>query len=133
MDEAYLNELATCDFIKKRKNIVMIGNPGTVKTHLSIAFGIKACNLGMKVKFYTAANYSGGTHSGAFTITPCITGDIKDFHTTKTESYIIRYRTQTVITLVGVFICIKHINYSIYVRSHKMFISRLTLLQIFLT
>lgn len=56
MGEAYLNELATCDFIKKRKNIVMIGNPGTGKTHLSIALGIKACNLGMKVKFYTAAN-----------------------------------------------------------------------------
>ena len=56
LDEAYLNELATCGFIKKRKNIVMIGNPGTGKTHLSIALGIKACNLGMKVKFYTAAN-----------------------------------------------------------------------------
>ena len=56
LGEAYLNELATCDFIKKRKNIVMIGNPGTGKTHLSIALGIKACNLGMKVKFYTAAN-----------------------------------------------------------------------------
>lgn len=56
LDEAYLNELATCDFIKKRKNIVMIGNPGTGKTHMSIALGIKACNLGMKVKFYTAAN-----------------------------------------------------------------------------
>lgn len=34
----------------------MIGNPGTGKTYLSIALGIKACNLGMKVKFYTAAN-----------------------------------------------------------------------------
>ncbi len=32
------------------------GNPGTGKTHLSIALGIKACNLGMKVRFYTAAN-----------------------------------------------------------------------------
>lgn len=56
LDDAYLNELATCDFIKKRKNIVMIGNPGTGKTHLSIALGIKACNLGMKVRFFTAAN-----------------------------------------------------------------------------
>lgn len=34
----------------------MIGNPGTGKTHLSIALGIKACSLGMKVKFFTAAN-----------------------------------------------------------------------------
>jgi DNA replication protein DnaC len=40
------------------KNIVMIGNPGTGKTHLSIALGIKACMQGMNVKFYTAANLS---------------------------------------------------------------------------
>lgn len=56
VDAAYLQELASCDFIKERRNIVMIGNPGTGKTHLSIALGIKACNLGMKVRFFTAAN-----------------------------------------------------------------------------
>ena len=36
----------------------MIGNPGTGKTHLSIALGIKACMLGMSVRFFTAANLS---------------------------------------------------------------------------
>ncbi len=56
VDPAYLKELATCDFVRQRKNIVMIGNPGTGKTHLSIALGIKACNLGVKVRFFTAAN-----------------------------------------------------------------------------
>lgn len=56
VDEAYLKELYTCEFIHQRKNIIMIGNPGTGKTHLSIAFGIKACQLGMKVRFFTAAN-----------------------------------------------------------------------------
>lgn len=56
--EAFINELASCDFISKRQNIVMIGNPGTGKTHLSIALGIKACIQGMNVKFYTAANLS---------------------------------------------------------------------------
>ncbi len=56
LDDAYLKELASCDFIRQRQNIVMIGNPGTGKTHLSIALGIKACNLGMKVRFFTAAN-----------------------------------------------------------------------------
>ncbi len=54
--EAQLKELAACGFIKERRNIVMIGNPGTGKTHLSIALGIKACHLGMKVRFFTAAN-----------------------------------------------------------------------------
>lgn len=58
MDEAFIHELASCDFVSKRQNIVMIGNPGTGKTHLSIALGIKACMQGMNVKFYTAANLS---------------------------------------------------------------------------
>ena len=58
MTEAFINELASCDFVSKRQNIVMIGNPGTRKTHLSIALGAKACMQGMNVKFYTAANLS---------------------------------------------------------------------------
>lgn len=56
--EAFIHELASCDFVSKRQNIVMIGNPGTGKTHLSIALGVKACLQGMNVRFYTAANLS---------------------------------------------------------------------------
>lgn len=58
LDEAFLKELASCDFVDRKQNVVMIGNPGTGKTHLSIALGIKACMQGMNVKFYTAANLS---------------------------------------------------------------------------
>lgn len=58
LEDAFLGELGTCDFISRRQNIVMIGNPGTGKTHLSIALGVKACMQGMNVKFYTAANLS---------------------------------------------------------------------------
>lgn len=58
LDEAFLNQLGTCDFVSKRQNIVMIGNSGTGKSHLSIALGLKACMAGMNVKFYTAANLS---------------------------------------------------------------------------
>lgn len=56
ISDPFIKELASCDFIKKCQNIVMIGNPGTGKTHLSIALGIRACMHGMNVKFYTAAN-----------------------------------------------------------------------------
>jgi DNA replication protein DnaC len=56
--EAFIHELACCDFVSKRQNIVMIGNPGTGKTHISIALGVKACMQGLNVKFYTAANLS---------------------------------------------------------------------------
>jgi len=58
MNESFIKELASCDFVSKKHNIVMIGNPGTGKTHLSIALGAKACMQGMNVKFYTAANLS---------------------------------------------------------------------------
>lgn len=56
VSEGYIQELAACDFIKNRQNIVMIGNPGSRKTHMSIALGMKACYLGFNVKFYTAVN-----------------------------------------------------------------------------
>jgi DNA replication protein DnaC len=54
--EPFVFELAGCDNIDKHQNIVMIGNPGTGKTHLAISFGLKACTLGYSVKFYTAAS-----------------------------------------------------------------------------
>lgn len=58
VSEASFNELATCNFINKRQNVVMIGNTGRGKTHCSIALGINACLQGLNVKFYTAANLS---------------------------------------------------------------------------
>lgn len=56
VSRAYIQELSSCDFIKKRQNIVMIGNPGAGKTHLSTGLGIKACYAGYNVKFCTAVN-----------------------------------------------------------------------------
>ena len=56
ISDSCIKELAACDFIKSRQNIVMIGNPGAGKTHLSIALGIQACYAGFQVKFYTAIN-----------------------------------------------------------------------------
>jgi len=45
--------LATLDFIREGRNIIMYGNPGTGKSHTSIALGIKACMSGYKVLFTT--------------------------------------------------------------------------------
>jgi len=45
--------LGTCEFIRKRENIAFIGHPGTGKTHLSIALGIKAIEQGYTVLFTT--------------------------------------------------------------------------------
>jgi DNA replication protein DnaC len=56
VSESFVWELSACDFIKRRQNIVMIGNPGSGKTHLSIGLGMKACHAGFNVRFYTAIN-----------------------------------------------------------------------------
>lgn len=56
VSKGYIQELASCDFIKSRQNIVMIGNSGSGKTHISISLGMKACYAGFNVRFYTAVN-----------------------------------------------------------------------------
>lgn len=48
-----LPELSTLSFIEKGQNIILSGNPGTGKSHISIALGIKACMEGYKVLFTT--------------------------------------------------------------------------------
>ena len=48
--------LATCEFIRKKENIVFIGPPGTGKTHLSVSIGIKALQQGYKVIFTTVSD-----------------------------------------------------------------------------
>ena len=54
----FIQQLASCDFIHKRNNIIMIGPPGIGKTHLAIALGMKACSLGYRVLFRNAATLS---------------------------------------------------------------------------
>lgn len=50
----YVKQLASCGFIDRHENLVLIGNPGTGKTHLMTALGVKACLLGYKVIFKNA-------------------------------------------------------------------------------
>lgn len=58
VSQEFVKELATCQFIQNKQNVVMIGNPGRGKTHLSIAFGLKACGMGFRVLFKNAATLS---------------------------------------------------------------------------
>lgn len=54
IEAATIWQLATGEYIKRRENIIMVGNPGTGKTHLSIVLGITACRDGYRVRFYSA-------------------------------------------------------------------------------
>lgn len=46
-----LPELETLGFIKQGRNVVLYGNPGTGKTHIATALGIKACEQELTVLF----------------------------------------------------------------------------------
>lgn len=44
--------LKNCEFLETKSNIVMYGNVGTGKTHLSIAMGVEACKKGLETRFF---------------------------------------------------------------------------------
>ncbi len=52
---AKLPQLEQLDFIKRGQNLILSGNPGTGKTHLATALGLKACQEGYKVLFTTVS------------------------------------------------------------------------------
>jgi DNA replication protein DnaC len=54
--EAVLH-LGQLDFLAGRENVVLLGPPGTGKTHLAIALGIRACLAGNRVAFRTATEW----------------------------------------------------------------------------
>lgn len=48
-------ELARCEYILRRENIIALGNSGTGKTHIALSLGLAACQKGFSVVFTTAA------------------------------------------------------------------------------
>ncbi len=52
-----VEHLGQLDFLHGRENVVMLGPPGTGKTHLAIALGIRACLAGQRVAFATATEW----------------------------------------------------------------------------
>ena len=53
LDVKLVKTLASCEFIEKKENVIFVGQPGTGKTHLSVALGLRACELGYRVRFTT--------------------------------------------------------------------------------
>jgi DNA replication protein DnaC len=49
--------LGQLDFVHARDNVVLLGPPGTGKTHLAIALGLRACLAGQRVRFATATEW----------------------------------------------------------------------------
>ena len=52
VNKVMISELARCEFIDRRENVLFVGNPGTGKTHLAIGLSAAACARGYRVRFY---------------------------------------------------------------------------------
>jgi len=50
-----VTDLARCEYIDRKENIIALGNSGTGKTHIALALGLAACQRGVATMFTTAA------------------------------------------------------------------------------
>lgn len=55
IDPKVIKELASGRFIANTDNVLLLGPPGVGKTHLAVGLGLKACALGYRTAFTTAA------------------------------------------------------------------------------
>ena len=55
LNKTLVLELARCEYITRRENVIAVGNSGTGKTHIALGLGLAACQKGLSVGFTTAA------------------------------------------------------------------------------
>ncbi len=55
LNKSLVLELARCEYIDRRENIIALGNSGTGKTHIALGLGLAACQKGLTVGFTTAS------------------------------------------------------------------------------
>jgi DNA replication protein DnaC len=56
IDRVQMEELATGDFIRRRDNLVLVGQSGLGKSHLIQAIGRRCCAAGYRVRYITSAD-----------------------------------------------------------------------------
>jgi DNA replication protein DnaC len=53
INEPLVRELLRGEYMAKKENLLLVGNPGTGKTHLATALGFAACSQGKRVRFFS--------------------------------------------------------------------------------
>jgi len=65
VDRKLLDELATCRYLASATNILLVGAPGTGKTHLAVGLARAAVHAGYRTYFTTAADLAARCHRAA--------------------------------------------------------------------
>ncbi len=65
VDRKLLDELATCRWLESATNILLVGPPGTGKTHLAVGLARAAVHAGYRTYFTTAADLAARCHRAA--------------------------------------------------------------------
>jgi DNA replication protein DnaC len=55
LNKTLVLELARCEYLARRENVIALGNAGTGKSHIALGLGLAACQKGLAVGFITAA------------------------------------------------------------------------------
>lgn len=55
LNKSLVMELACCEYVERRENIIILGPSGTGKTHVALGLGLAACQTGLKERFITAS------------------------------------------------------------------------------
>jgi DNA replication protein DnaC len=55
LNKALVMELARCEYVERRENVIALGNSGTGKSHIALGLGLAACQKGLSVGFTAAA------------------------------------------------------------------------------
>ena len=64
LDKSVVLELARLDFVRHHDDLVITGDPGTGKSHLLKAFGRRACEQGIRLRYARCVDLLDDLHAG---------------------------------------------------------------------
>jgi len=64
LDKALVMELARLDFVRRREDLVITGKSGTGKSHFLKAFGLRACEQGISMRYARCVDLLDDLHAG---------------------------------------------------------------------